>query len=281
MPIGVVDGTGTSATVNFVHADALGSPRAVTNSTGTALWQWVYASNPFGENAPTSSVGYTLNLRFPGQYFDAESGLSYNINRDYETATGRYVQSDPIGLAGGVTTFAYGRGRPLNNRDSTGLMADPPPPPEETLPENIPEVQEEIDELNRQEMESRPPPGGPYIPLAYPSSWGQAGECLRPEVEPPAANMSPTIDPRDFAGRTPQEIDSLAKSHGLVPKGPDPMNGLGGYIDPVTGAQRILSHGYDDPPHMHVNDPSGQHLDIHGNPVDPNSPEAHLPIGQP
>jgi uncharacterized protein RhaS with RHS repeats len=75
--------------VSFIHADGFGSPRAVTNSAGTVLWQWTYASNPFGENAPTSSTGYTLNLRFPGQYFDVESGLSYNINRDYDAATGR------------------------------------------------------------------------------------------------------------------------------------------------------------------------------------------------
>ncbi|WP_264802637.1 hypothetical protein, partial [Acetobacter fabarum] len=66
---------------------------------------------------------------------------------------------------------------------------------------------------------------------------------------------------------------------GLVPRGPDPMNGRGAYIDPVTGEQRILSHPNADPPHAHVNDPFGTRLDINGNPVEPESPEAHLPIG--
>jgi RHS repeat-associated protein len=121
LPVGIVDGAGTTATVNFVHADGLGSPRAVTNSTGAVLWQWAYSSNPFGENAPTSTVGYTFNLRFPGQYFDAESGLNYNVNRDYEAGTGRYIQSDPLGVAVDSSTYAYALDRPLDVYDPTGL----------------------------------------------------------------------------------------------------------------------------------------------------------------
>jgi RHS repeat-associated protein len=121
MPVGIVDHTGSTTAVNFVHADGLGSARVVTNSTGAVLWQWAYAGNPFGEKAPVSSTGYTLNLRFPGQYFDAESGLSYNLNRDFEAAAGRYVQSDPIGLAGGMSTNAYGEGNPLSFGDPLGL----------------------------------------------------------------------------------------------------------------------------------------------------------------
>ncbi|WP_369928850.1 RHS repeat-associated core domain-containing protein [Xanthomonas sp. NCPPB 2632] len=120
--VGVVDGAGTTTTVNFVHADGMGSPRTVTSSTGALLWQWAYASNPFGENVPTSTVGYTLNLRFPGQYFDVESGLNYNVNRDYEAAAGRYVQSDPSGLAGGATTYAYVGDAPLSWIDWLALF---------------------------------------------------------------------------------------------------------------------------------------------------------------
>jgi RHS repeat-associated protein len=120
MPVGIVDHTGTT-TVNFVHADGLGSPRAVTNSSGALLWQWAYASNPFGERAPASATGYVVNLRFPGQYFDAESGLNYNVNRDYEPAVGRYLQSDPTGLAAGPATYLYVNGNPLMLSDSLGL----------------------------------------------------------------------------------------------------------------------------------------------------------------
>jgi hypothetical protein len=89
---------------------------------------------------------------------------------------------------------------------------------------------------------------------------------------------SPTIDPADVAGKTPQEIDQLAKDNGLIPKGPDPANGRGAYVDPATGEQRILVHPNDPCPHCHVNDPSGGRLDINGNLVPPESPGAHLPL---
>jgi RHS repeat-associated protein len=96
-----------------------------------------------------------------------------------------------------------------------------------------------------------------------------------------AAAESPEVKPGDVAGKTPEEIDRLAKEKGLTPKGPDPKSGEGSYVDPVTGEQRILTHPNANPPHAHVNDPSGQRLDINGNPVDPASPEAHLPITVP
>lgn len=64
----------------------------------------------------------TLNLRFPGQYYDAESGLHYNYFRDYDPRTGRYVQRDPIGLGGGINTFAYADSRPTGAIDPAGLF---------------------------------------------------------------------------------------------------------------------------------------------------------------
>ncbi|MFC5740964.1 RHS repeat-associated core domain-containing protein [Dyella tabacisoli] len=121
IPVATVDAAGTTSTVNYIHADGLGTPRAVTSGAGTTIWSWPYAGNAFGELAPTSTNGYMLNLRFPGQYYDAESALNYNVNRDYEAATGRYIQSDPMGLVAGPSTYAYTGGVPLSATDPLGL----------------------------------------------------------------------------------------------------------------------------------------------------------------
>jgi RHS repeat-associated protein len=65
---------------------------------------------------------FTLNLRFPGQYFDEETGTHYNYFRDYDPGVGRYVQSDPIGLAGGLNTYGYAYQNPLVNFDPDGRV---------------------------------------------------------------------------------------------------------------------------------------------------------------
>jgi RHS repeat-associated protein len=112
---------------HHLQPDHLGSPRKVIqSSTNTAIWDWPILNNPFGETAPNqdpdgNAVPFVLNLRFPGQYFDVETGLHYNYFRDYEPGTGRYVESDPIGLDGGVATYAYADDSPLSKIDYLGL----------------------------------------------------------------------------------------------------------------------------------------------------------------
>jgi RHS repeat-associated protein len=67
----------------------------------------------------------SYNLRFPGQYYRAQSGLFYNYFRDYDPQTGRYLESDPIGLAGGsYSTYAYVGGIPTSSVDPLGLEID-------------------------------------------------------------------------------------------------------------------------------------------------------------
>lgn len=91
------------------------------------MWRWDQAE-PFGNNPadenPSGLGAFDLPLRLPGQRYDQETGLHYNYFRDYDSGLGRYVESDPIGLGGGLNTFAYTLGDPLTLVDPRGLMSD-------------------------------------------------------------------------------------------------------------------------------------------------------------
>jgi len=112
-------------TLYHIHSDHLGTPQAITDKKGKTQWQAKYS--PFGQATINDDVdnngkAITLNLRFAGQYEDAESGTYYNYFRDYDPQTGRYLTSDPIGLRGGINTYAYVGNNPLSNIDPLGLM---------------------------------------------------------------------------------------------------------------------------------------------------------------
>ena len=92
----------------------------MTDASGTVVWAADY--KPFGEATITVST-ITNNLRFPGQYFDVETGLHYNYYRDYNPVIGRYIESDPIGLLGGINPFLYALDNPGIFVDPFGLQA--------------------------------------------------------------------------------------------------------------------------------------------------------------
>lgn len=117
-PVGMV----RNNTLYFVLPDHLGRPELLMANTPAATTMWRVALSAF-ERAQTltDNVG-GYNIGFPGQYHDEETGYAYNINRDYDPATGRYLQSDPIGLAGGMDTYGYVGGNPVDFIDPLGLL---------------------------------------------------------------------------------------------------------------------------------------------------------------
>ena len=108
------------ADLRFVLGDHLGTPQKLTDNTGALVWDRI--QTPFGLDHSVTGPAATP-VRFPGQYADSESGLSYNYFRDYDPSLGRYIQSDPIGLAGGLNTYGYVGGNPLGYIDPTGENA--------------------------------------------------------------------------------------------------------------------------------------------------------------
>lgn len=127
LPVGLLVGAGAAQKLYYIEADALGTPRVVIDPVrNLAVWRWDLVGEAFGDNAPEQDVdadgaAFVLDMRFPGQRYDSATGMHYNYFRDYDPGTGRYVQSDPIGLAGGLSTYAYAFVNPLRLTDALGL----------------------------------------------------------------------------------------------------------------------------------------------------------------
>ena len=179
-------------------------------------------------------------------------------------------------MAGGLNLYGYAGGDPINFSDPFGLWPDPSSVKYQvSLEKARNSVIGRIVEAIACSMGCVEHAGGglEVTGVSMPLPTGRLYA-----TGPGASGQSPAISPREVAGKSPKEIGALARSRGLVPRGPDPMNGKGAYLDPATGCQRVLCHPNATPPHAHVNNPAGQRLDIKGNVVPAESPAAHLPI---
>lgn len=123
LPVGII----ASGKLYYIEADHLGTPRVVLDpQRDKTVWRWDLTGEAFGNTAPQQDpdgdgTAFVFDMRFPGQRYEAAMGMNYNYFRDYEAATGRYAQSDPIGLIGGVNTYAYVQANPFGYTDPLGL----------------------------------------------------------------------------------------------------------------------------------------------------------------
>jgi RHS repeat-associated protein len=112
-PVAVIEG----GVVSYIRTDHIGRPVFATNST-TGVKTWTASYDPFG--GVRTTTGSPISARFPGQWFQAESGLHQNWMRDYDPTTGRYLQADPLGLVDGASVYGYALGSPMVYTDPTG-----------------------------------------------------------------------------------------------------------------------------------------------------------------
>ena len=120
IPVAQIEGSN----IYYIRTDHLNTPRTATDQAQSLVWEW--PAEAFGTEIPYEE-GTTINLRFPGQYYDSETGLHYNWNRYYMPHIGRYITSDPIGLEGGLNTYGYVDANPLRWVDYLGLVTLPAP----------------------------------------------------------------------------------------------------------------------------------------------------------
>lgn len=135
VPIGFVDydsidAPPASGRAYSVFSDQVGLPLCIADSEGKLAW-WAEHVEPYGAIRVRPGARVEYNLRWPGHYFDAATGLHYNRFRYYDPRLGRYLESDPLGCAGGVNLYAYTK-NPLVSVDVLGLHNEETHPPDES-----------------------------------------------------------------------------------------------------------------------------------------------------
>src|SRR6185503_6583848 len=280
----------TQEQVVYFHTDAIGSVRAITDANGQVIERHDYL--PFGDLYPADPEPNEQRL-FGGKERDHETKFEYFGARYYASGSGPVTTGDPVlDNASALidpqrwNRYVYVRNSPLRYTDPDGRCIE-----DLCLVEGaivIATVKASLDTLavlespqGQQQLRDIVTSVGGFVSTAAGAigTWfrseSQGAAGLLPERAGPVGHISPS----EVAGKTPAEIDARARDLGLVPKGPDPTQGRGSYVDPLTGEQSILSHPNDPRgTHGHVNDPTGRRIGPDGRVVPAASPDAHLPI---
>lgn len=223
IPLANVDTSGSTSTIAYVTAGQLGTPRAIATSSGTTEWQLPYQGNPWSEVTPTSN-GYVYNLRSAGEYADSETGLNDNIHRTRNPSLGRFGQSDPTGLFGGISTYAAVGNNPLRLTDRLGLQDEEDEDPYEAWlewegsllgPNQANQTQYQVD------MEQ--------------------GECMAPGAKPSASMPSLLPETPLFRAVSPAELSDIQNSDNFS----DPYGTGGKYFSTTPeGAASYAQQAY-------------------------------------
>ena len=236
---------------------------------------WAYQGNPWGEQQPTSNSGYVLNLRFPGQYYDAEDGLNYNGPRYYESAKGGFDQPDPIGQVGGIDLYVYGLNSPLRYIDPSGLFPEPPaeePVDADGTPANEGMRELKQDEAMKKDLEladqyEKEGPGEAFAPSEFspvgvckakgseptesevgpPGFRGSKGYPLRNPAYQPRRNQPGSVGDVNYSGHAFDQMQNRGFMPSVVSNAIqngepfDAGNGATGYYDPVNNISVIVN----------------------------------------
>jgi RHS repeat-associated protein len=260
--------SGSGVTVYYVHTDQLNTPRQVTRPSDNAL-MWTWYSDPFGTDAananPAGAGTFAYNLRLPGQVFDGQVGLHSNYFRDFDPASGRYVESDPLGLGGGsYSTYAYGGGNPINNIDPSGRFVFPAAPavaaPIATSVAAVAGAAAVGYGIGTLIYNGVAVPLQDALEIAFPYSTGSGGAGSKPP-QPPASTTGgcPPEEPRKFSknkslgkwanqlqqrGWTLQQIEDAIQNGQSLPAQNliNPANGATRYVSPETGQSVVIDN---------------------------------------
>ncbi len=219
--------------IHYYHNDRLGTPQKTTDRTGNV--SWAAGFDPFGKATPTTAF-ITQNLRFPGQYYDEETGLHYNIARFYDPNLGRYLQSDPIGLMGVlINTYTYVRNNPVNLIDPEGLEDS-----------GLIQICAANGQRSNCTTGMRAPPdgspmNGPLSPVGQAATFAEAGMAFIPGIKPATSfPKCPSI------GKTAADFPAVASQisqkqlRHIAGRAELAERGGGGYMNSVADAQAVL-----------------------------------------